>query len=469
MWRLVPSLRIDLPQTAGVIAILLAPGVRRRDAWRWVACCSASRSWSRRPSCRWRCYRWRWSAWNRRGGSRSGAVYLGAGLLVAGWWWVAVWLGAGVLFPLNAISVIGAPRRGASLAHRETQRSYSSACSCCRPSLSLPAPGPSSDRRLLIVAAACLLPAAPMRRHRGLDPRNYAGLAVLSAVRSGRRRLVGGSCWPGRASVPSAWSRRHSCAGLLLGMVGGDRRRPARRWPATSAGAADHWRPGFEPTRPPGTGRHDLQVTASAWRSACSAWSRWPTFRRPRAPEGRSRDFLWMGLRDRQLFGYRRAAWTQVLTSLAATFSRAFRARIRSRPTELVRAIRRGSRTRGSIPGRMIHDVGTRHSADVFVVDAAGARADARAVSTSLSSDAALAWLDLAGPVPWGGRASPRPGSCQRSTGSHGVTLAARAPGPPGNVPLRCDPSAARCLRSPSGPRKPAAVDVSSSVVRGCT
>ncbi len=44
-----------------------------------------------------------------------GAIYLGAAVVTAGWWWVAVWVGDGAIFPLNNLAVVGARDVGRGL------------------------------------------------------------------------------------------------------------------------------------------------------------------------------------------------------------------------------------------------------------------------------------------------------------------------------------------------------------------
>ncbi len=118
----------------------------------------------------------------------------------------------------------------------------------------------------------------------------------------------------------------------------------------------------------------------------------------PRArvdPKDDPGSYLWMGLRDRQLFGYRRAAWSRVLTKPPARYL-ALSGPHPFHPTELVPAL-----IAGQVPGldRVASlDEGTDH-ADVFAVDAAALTLTPEAVQTYLSSDAGLAWLDLAAPV----------------------------------------------------------------------
>ena len=109
IWRLIPSLRIDLPQTAAIVATLLA--VWRPTTRRWalggvllglailvketalpllilpVALVGSV------PPARL---------------ARLAAVFVGAAVLTAAWWWVVVWVSTGQVFPLNALSVIEA-------------------------------------------------------------------------------------------------------------------------------------------------------------------------------------------------------------------------------------------------------------------------------------------------------------------------------------------------------------------------
>ena len=249
--------------------------------------------------------------------------------------------------------------------------------------------------RLMVVAAACLLPAAAYAASQSLDPRNYAGLAVLSAVALG----VAGAMF-----VRVLWARagtrrlaRASLIALVVLSVGG----------GIAAGQRS-----VGPAPPPGTA------------DALAAWLRANTTDGDRiAMTFRDREsmalrlfgavevanlplvrvnakddpgaFLWMGLRGRQLFGYRRAAWTRVLTAPPARYL-ALSGPHPFHPTELVRAM-----VAGRIPGLdrvASFDEGTDH-ADVFAVDAASLALTPGAVPTSLSSDAALAWLDLAAPV----------------------------------------------------------------------
>jgi hypothetical protein len=100
-----------------------------------------------------------------------------------------------------------------------------------------------------------------------------------------------------------------------------------------------------------------------------------------------------MGLRDRQLFGYRRAAWITALTDppadiLALVGPHPFT------PFALTSAPDTAARL-GLSPATTLEADGDR--AEVHRVDATVAAAGARDVPLHLSAAAAEAWLDLAG------------------------------------------------------------------------
>ena len=206
VWRLVPSLRIDLPQTAAIVATLLA--VWRPTTRRWAVggvllglailiketalpllILPIALVGSVPP----------------RRLARLAAVFIGAAVLTAAWWWIVVWASTGRLFPLNALSVLEA--RDVAVALRiDRSTAFLVALAIAGwaivawRALRSPGPGP----RLLLVAAIGLTPAALYAASLGLNARNYAGLAVLSAVAVGaggawlvaslrRRRAAGDS------------------------------------------------------------------------------------------------------------------------------------------------------------------------------------------------------------------------------------------------------------------------------------
>jgi hypothetical protein len=99
-----------------------------------------------------------------------------------------------------------------------------------------------------------------------------------------------------------------------------------------------------------------------------------------------------MGLRDRQLFGYRRTDWTRSLANppvryLVSSGPHPFH------PTELIAAM-----DAGQVPGieRVTSIDRAGDQAEVFSVDPTAFDLGPDAIPTAMSADAALAWLDLA-------------------------------------------------------------------------
>jgi hypothetical protein len=116
-------------------------------------------------------------------------------------------------------------------------------------------------------------------------------------------------------------------------------------------------------------------------------------------------DYLWMGLRDRQLFGYRRAAWMAALTDppadlLALVGPHPFTPFSLTVDPETAAAI--------GLNPVAIHEVdGDR--AEVHRVDATTAASGTRGVPLHLSAEAASAWLDLVGDGSTGALVAARP------------------------------------------------------------
>ena len=113
----------------------------------------------------------------------------------------------------------------------------------------------------------------------------------------------------------------------------------------------------------------------------------------PAEPPG---TYLWMGLRDRQLFGYRRAAWTATLAGQAT-----------GRPADLLvlvgphpftpfalTATPETAALLGLSPATILEADGDR--AEILDVDPTAAGSGAGEVPLHLSAEAASAWLDLA-------------------------------------------------------------------------
>ena len=103
--------------------------------------------------------------------------------------------------------------------------------------------------------------------------------------------------------------------------------------------------------------------------------------------------YLWMGLRDRQLFGYRRTDWERALTRapvryLVSSGPHPFH------PTELLDALATGQVSGIEWVASMDRDGGR---AEVFSVDQTALELPWEFVPpTTMSAEAALAWLDLA-------------------------------------------------------------------------
>jgi hypothetical protein len=103
-----------------------------------------------------------------------------------------------------------------------------------------------------------------------------------------------------------------------------------------------------------------------------------------------------MGLRDRQLFGYRRDVWVASLTKPSASFFVLVGPHPFT-PTDLL-----SPAADGSLPGLtpVTELAAGNDRADILSIDAQGVRAGTPAVPLHLSTDAALAWLDMAGGGP---------------------------------------------------------------------
>ena len=104
-------------------------------------------------------------------------------------------------------------------------------------------------------------------------------------------------------------------------------------------------------------------------------------------------DYVWIGLRDRQLFGYQRAAWTAALTQppvdeLVLVGPHPFT------PTELVASP--GTAEQLGLTRVTALDEGA-DRVDIYRVDATAATAGTPDVPAHLSVEAAGAWLDLVG------------------------------------------------------------------------
>ncbi|MEP6638129.1 MAG: hypothetical protein ABJC39_02170 [Chloroflexota bacterium] len=398
LWRLLPSLRIDLPQTAAVVATLLA--VWRPTARRWalggvllgiailiketalpllllpvglVGFVPAPRV------------------------ARLATVFIGAAILTAAWWWIVVWLGTGQVFPLNALSVLEARDVTAPL------RVARSAI----PWLVAAVPGCAfvawrarreSGARLLLVAGLGLVPAALYALRLGLDTRNLVGLAVFSTIAIG----VGGASlvaelrdWMAtRSTSPGRTAGSVLLAGLAVFALG----MPVIGQRDVGRMAPDHLSDelaGWLAANVPDGGRvvmafRDREVMALR-RFGQADVAVLPIARVD--PAEALEAYLWMGLRDRQLFGYRRAGWTAALTEPAADVLVLVGPHPFT-PSDLIAGPVTTSRL-GLSPAASLEDGDDR--AEILRVDAVAAATGARAVPLHLSAAAAMAWLDLVG------------------------------------------------------------------------
>ena len=392
VWRLTPTLRIDLPQTAGVIAVLLV--VWRPTTGRWALGgvlfgLTILVKESVLPMALLPLALIGTEPLRRVVGL--GMVFLVAALLTAGWWWILVWFGTGAIFPLNALEVVEARDVGRDLGLGRTTVLFGGVAVLGWLAL-LGRARADPGARLMVVAAACLVPAAAYAVTNGLDSRNYAALAVLSSVAIG----VAGAMavrWASARVGGGRLARAGLIAVLALSVAGvvvaGQRAAGA----APAAGVADDLTAWLRANTADGdriamTFR-DREATALRLFGSVEVVNLFPVRVDPRDDPA---SFLWMGLRDRQLFGYRRADWERALANpqvryLVSSGPHPFH------PTELLEAMAAGQ-VPGLEPVESIDRDG--EGAVVFSVDPTGYYLGSDVVPTVMSADAALAWLDLA-------------------------------------------------------------------------
>ena len=404
VWRLVPSLRIDLPQTALVVATLLA--VWRPTTRRWalggvllgvailikettlpllilpVALVGSVRPWRL---------------------ARLAAVFIGAAVLTAGWWWVVVWVSTGQVFPLNALSVIEA--RDVDVALRvDRSTAFLLAVAVAGWLLVAWRARQAVGARILLVAAIGLAPAALYAASLGLNARNFAGLAVLSAVAvgAGVAWLVAVLVERRSAGTPTT---RHLATAALVGVA-------VLAVAAPVAGQRDAGRPAPDRTgdqlavwlaanAPDGTRivmafREREQMALRLFGHAGVTILPISRVNASEPPE----TYLWMGLRDRQLFGYRRTAWAATLADRPADLLVLVGPHPFT-PFGLTATPETATRL-GLAPVAILGADGDR--TEIHRVDVATAGSGASDVPLHLSTDAAAAWLDLAGDGPATGR-----------------------------------------------------------------
>jgi hypothetical protein len=443
VWRLVPSLRIDLPQTAAIVGALLA--VWRPTTRRWAVggvllgtailikettlpllILPVALTGSVPP----------------RRLIRLAAVFTGAAVLTAAWWWLVVWASTGDLFPLNALSVVEARDVDVALRiDRSTAFLLAFAIAgwgiVAWRALRSPGHGP----RLLVVAAIGLAPAALYAASLGLNARNYAGLAVLSAVAIGaggawlvaslrQRRTAGRSTRQARiATFGLVALAALAIAAPVVGQRGAGRVAPDRIGDALA---------GWLAANAPDDGRI-VMAFREREQMALRLYGHGDVAILPMArvdPADPPGTYLWMGLRDRQLFGYRRAAWTAALAEQASGGPAGLLVLVGPHPFTpfSLTATPATAMRLGLSPATILEADGDR--AEIHHVGATAAGSGAGDVPLHLAADAATAWLDLAG-----------------GNGAAGRLLEARPiiDGDAGSIAVLLDRFGAAACASPSG------------------
>lgn len=407
LWRLVPSLRIDLTQTAAIVAVLLT--VWRPTTRRWaiggmllgvailvketavplLLLPVALLGTVPRPRL-----------------ARLALVFVGAAVVTAAWWWIVVWFSTGQLFPLNALSVI--ETRDVDVPLR-VDRSAIPLLGAIVVGWGLVAWRARHDGgfRLLLVAAAALGPAALYAASRGLNARNFAGLAVLSAIAIGaggawlvaalreRRGDRSGDDQPARAARTSRPARALvsialagvAVVALAVPVIG--QRDVGQLPPDRLADQLAGWLGANVPD-----GDRIVMAFREREEMALRRFGRGEVALLPIVrvdPAEPPETYLWMGLRDQQLFGYRRTDWTAALTDPPADVLVLVGAHPFT-PFELTAGPATAARL-GLTSVATFESDGER--AEVHRVDAAAAVSGASGVPLHLSAEAAAAWLAL--------------------------------------------------------------------------
>lgn len=390
IWRLLPTMRIDLPQTAGVIGVLIAiqqPTMRRwalaggilgltilvKETILLVGALPVAAVGLIPP----------------RVLVKLSLAYVLVAAAVAGWWWVVVWTQAGVIFPANAVGTIERREVGADV-RIDPIGTVILALSVAswvviawRARRELPA-------RFLLLAAACLVVPAIYATLNGLSTRNYVGLAVLSAIAMGVAVATAGRA--------------------LAARVGRTRRGRATTWAVIGvlllSAAVAGQRSAGRPTdlllphqiavwlAPRIT--HGSSVPMTFLYSEVTAVALFDSASVPKLPvfryqaDRRLSAYLWLGLRDQQLFGIRRTLWAETLSD-PRTSHLVLAGPHALTPIELLPALDHDRLGGIAIKTRIEVE---REWAEIYVVDPA-AVAGAPDVPLHLSREAAEAWLDV--------------------------------------------------------------------------
>lgn len=385
VWRLVPTLRIDLVQTAGIVAVLLL--MRQATVARWLAAGAvlgltvlvkeSALLLGALPL-----------AWPARDGRRAWlagtGAFVAAAAMVAGWWWLVVWIDSGAIFPANALAVIerrdvaaGVEVGPAGLllaAAIAVSWSYVALRSRAEPGL-----------RPLAAALALLLPPATYAFVNGLDARNYAGVAVLGAVAVGI--AASRVAWrPDRRTTGVAVAAALAVCALGQAEAGAayDPPIPAQlsAWLGQRVGGAEKVVMTF---------RFRALVAVELYGRTTVEELRPARVQVTDDPA----DYVWMGLRDRQLFGYRRGAWIRMLADPAVRYLAIAEPHFFA-PVELEPFLGSGA---GAGTGLRIVErlrpAGP--TATILAVDPAEVANGTSAIPLHLSPEALDAWLELSG------------------------------------------------------------------------
>lgn len=399
IWSLLPSARIDLTQTALMVAVLLL--AQRPTMLRWtmsgialgvtILVKETALPLAALPLA---------LATIVPGhvARRLAVAYLAAAGLTAGWWWVVVYAASGQVFPANALAV--AEARDVTGALRVGWTAIPLVAASILGWIVVARRARSDLRaRLLVASALGLVPASAYAASLGLNARNFVGIAVLSAIAIG----IGGATLIGRTRAWASVTRTRTRSALatvttlalaitavalpLVGQASVQRPGDDRLTDDIVAWVDAHVRVGESITMA------FREREAVAVRRYGRTDVRLLSVRRVDASEDPA-TYLWMGVRDSQLFGYTRATWVARLTEPPA----AFLVLVGPHPFTPVELTARAEGD-AALPGLTsvaTFDVGADH-ADVFHVDAAGVAGGTGDVPLHLSADAALAWLNLAG------------------------------------------------------------------------
>jgi hypothetical protein len=396
LWRLLPTLRIDLVQAAGVIGVILAMSRPTLPRAALAGALFGLTILVKETALLVAVLPLAWAGFvPRRRWLALAAVFGLVAALVAGWWWIVVWLQAGVVFPLNAIAVI-------------EQRDIAGSPGSLREGLLLmallgagglglvPRLRTAPLPRLLALALVAMIAPALYAAANGLSTRNYAVLALLSCVAVAtttadvvawlRRRLSARPRWTRWTAVVAGSVL--ACAVVLVGQkVTGV---PARSLlPEQLSGwLAEHARPGERIVM---TFRL-RELVALELRNRVAVGNLAIT---PVSADSDPASFVWMGLRDQQLFGYSAAVWDRTLGRPRTAFLVLVEPHALT-PSELIPLLSspRGGEA-GFSPAVTVRE--GEDAAHVFRLDAARASSSAGHLGLHLTANAVQAWLVLGG------------------------------------------------------------------------